>query len=182
MAHVFFLWWKLSSAPCAARAGHQVRPLGGDAVRDLQHWNWRYKSTQTGAEGGSALTAESWRVRPAIQHLFTRKGKDSTSLEYWLIFSDCKSNFWCEMHPWLRVWPPPPLALAKQKIHYPTKLGKAAVVPPGWDTVRSNRGFLALCSQSIGNMELPCSSSITIISVFSTCELHISSMPSSHIH
>lgn len=112
----------------------------------LQHWNWRYNFTQTGAEGGNALAGERWRACPKIQHLFIRKGEDSTSLEY-LLSLTANLNFGGEMHPLLCVWPPThPLPLAMQKIHYPTKLRKIVIASSGWGTVRSNRGFLALCS------------------------------------
>lgn len=33
-------------------------------------------------------------ICPMVQHLFIKEGKGAASLEYYLIFSDCKSEFW----------------------------------------------------------------------------------------
>lgn len=40
------------------------------------------------------LAREGERILPIMQHLFIRKGEGSVSLEYFLIFPDCKSEFW----------------------------------------------------------------------------------------
>lgn len=69
------------------------------------HTNW-----------SSALTGDSWRVCPGVQHLFIRKDEYSSIHQAWntYLFSlSADLNFGGEMRPRLYVWPPFTLSISK---------------------------------------------------------------------
>lgn len=119
-------------------------------------WNWRDNSTQTGAEGGTALPGGSWRVYPRIQHLFISIPQ---AWNTFLLSVTANLNFAGEMHPWLCVWPPSAISNAENSLSHQTWENFNFISWLG--DCEEQQGIS--CSWSYGKMELPCSSSITFI-------------------